>query len=95
MFVQFLLCCATYELEVDASFKSCKLIVRLQIHNTRTMFVTLYIDLSLCDPPAGRSLFDRRRSEVVRRPRPQDDFLLTAGQHLIQFLWREETQRTT
>ena len=53
-----------------------------------------HIDLGLCDASAGRSLFHRRRSEVVCRTRPQHDFLLTHGQHLIQFLCRRRHDHT-
>ena len=52
-----------------------------------------HVDLGLRDASAGRSLFNRRRSEVVRRSSPQNHFLLISRQHLIQFLWwRRDTK---
>lgn len=52
-----------------------------------------YVDLCLCDTAAGWPLLHRRRPEVIWWAAPQDDFLLTSRQHLIQFLWSDKEER--
>lgn len=49
-----------------------------------------HVNLGLRDAAARRPLLHRRRSKVVRRSAPQDDFLLTSGQHLVQLVWMKQ-----